>query len=495
MPGLLIDLFAGGGGASVGIERAAGRPVSLAINHDPAAVKMHEANHPHTVHRCESIYNVDPREATQGQPVDLLHASPSCTHFSRARGGTPVSRQERGLGWMILRWAAFTSPTVIICENVPEWVTWGPVRRGRPVKAKSGRYFNQLCTQLRMLGYVVEHRVLNAAEYGAPTTRKRLFLIARRDGLPITWPAPSHGPKTSTPYRTAAECIDWSDLGSSIFERKKPLAPATCRRIAAGIVRYVIEAKRPFLVQTAHGDFATRNGPRANSIDAPLGVIAKSNNHALVTAFLAKHYTGVIGQPVDKPLGTVTAVDHHSLVTGCMVRMNFGQKQWNGLGEPLSTVTAQGNHHAVVAAHLVQTGYGERDGQAPRCLNIEQPLGTVVAGGCKVALVAAFLTTYYSGGGNANAVDQPTPAIVTKARHGLVTVEIDGATYALADIRLRMLRPRELGRAQGFPSNYILTGTQAQQIGRIGNAVCPDVEEALVRANLPAQHAERAVAR
>lgn len=445
MSGLVIDLFAGGGGASVGIERALGRPVSLAINHDPAAVQMHEANHPQTEHRCESIYDVDPRQAVRGMPVDLLHASPSCTHFSRARGGTPVSRQERGLGWMILRWAALVSPMVIICENVPEWVTWGPVRRGRPQKSKSGRYFNQLCDQLRALGYVVEHRVLNAAEYGAPTTRKRLFLVARCDGQAITWPAPSHGPKTSQPYRTAAECIDWTDLGKSIFERKKPLAEATCRRIAAGIVRYVIDAKRPFLVSTAHGDFPSRNGPRSHSIDAPLGVVAKTNNHALVTAFLAKHYTGVVGQTVEKPLGTVTAVDHHSVVA-----CHLAKFQQNGVGKD------------------------------PR-----EPMDTVMAGAPRFALVAAFLTTYYSGGGSANGADQPVPAIVTKARHGLVTVDIDGTTYALSDIRLRMLKPKELGRAQGFPGNYILTGTQAQQIGRIGNAVCPDVEEALVRANLP----------
>ena len=441
--GLIVDLFAGGGGASTGIERAMGRPVSLAINHDPAAVKMHEANHPGTEHRCESIYDVDPRQAVRGMPVDLLHASPSCTHFSRARGGTPVSRQERGLGWMILRWAAMVEPTVIICENVPEWVTWGPVRRGRPLKSQSGRYFRQLCDQLRGLGYVVEHRVLNAAEFGAPTTRKRLFLIARCDGQPIAWPAPSHGPKASKPYHAAAECIDWSDLGNSIFERKKPLAEATCRRIAAGIVRYVIEDARPFIVTCNHG----KEGFRGQSIDEPMRTLTASRDaHGLVTAFLAKHYTGVIGQSVCKPLGTVTAVDHHGLVACYLTKF-----QQNGRGIPL-----------------------------------DRPIDTVMAGAPRFALCAAFLTTYYSGGGNANGVDQPVPAIVTKARHGLVTVDIDGTTYSLGDIRLRMLKPRELARAQGLPSDYVLTGTQAQQIGRIGNAVCPDVEEALVRANMPA---------
>lgn len=478
----MIDLFAGGGGASVGIERALGRPVSLAINHDPAAVQMHEANHPQTEHRCESIYDVDPRQAVRGMPVDLLHASPSCTHFSRARGGTPVSRQERGLGWMILRWAAMVSPTVIICENVPEWVTWGPVRRGRPVKSQSGRYFRQLCDQLRALGYVVEHRVLNAAEYGAPTTRKRLFLIARCDGLPITWPAPSHGPKADKPYRTAAECIDWTDLGKSIFERKKPLAPATCRRIAAGIVRYVIEAKRPFIVTCNHG----KEGFRGQSVDEPLRTVTAARDATgLVTAFLAKHYGGVIGHGVEQPLGTVTAVDHHSLVSAHITTIDQ-QSNANGSSAadaPLSTVTHK-QRHAVVAASLITMR-----GTAPSQMHgegIDQPIRTLSAGGTHHALVAAFLTTYYTGGGSANGVDAPVPAIVTKARHGLVTLDIDGVTYAITDIRLRMLKPRELGRAQGFPADYVLTGTQAQQIGRIGNAVCPDVEEALVLANLPA---------
>jgi DNA (cytosine-5)-methyltransferase 1 len=446
--GLIVDLFAGGGGASSGIEQATGRPPDIAINHDPAAVQMHEANHPGTYHRCESIFNVDPVQATAGQPVALLWASPSCTHFSRARGGTPVSKQLRGLGWMVLKWAGKVRPQVIICENVAEWQTWGPVRKGQPWARRKGASWRLFLASLERLGYQVEYKVLDAANYGAPTHRRRLFLVARCDGMPpVVEPAPTHGPGRVA-YRTAAECIDWSDLGRSIFDRKKPLAAATCRRIAAGIVRYVIQG-RPFLVEIDNQS----NGLRAvRDPAAPLTTITTENRHALVAAFLAKHFTGVIGQPCDRPLGTITAVDHHSLI----------------------------------AATMIQTGYGEREGQSPRCLDIEKPLGAIVAGGAKHALCAAFLTTYYSGGDTANPVNEPVPAIVTKARHGLVTVDIDGTTYALADIRLRMLKPAELARAQGFPAGYILTGTQAEQIGRIGNSVCPPVAAALVRANMPA---------
>lgn len=438
-PGLVIDLFAGGGGASEGIRMATGRAPDVAINHDPAAIQMHAANHPETNHYCESIYDVSPRLVTQGRPVDLIWASPSCTHFSRARGSTPVSKQERGLGWMILRWAAATRARCVIAENVAEWQTWGPVRNGHPVRAKSGRYFLQLVEQLRDLGYAVEWQLVNAADHGAPTARRRLFLVARRDGQPIVWPAASHGPAAVQPHRTAAECIDWSDLGKSIFTRAKPLAAATCRRIAAGLVRFVLAGK-PFLVEIDNRS----NGLRAvRDIYDPLTTITTENRHALVAAFLAKHYTGVIGHPVTQPLGTVTTVDHHSLV----------------------------------AAHLV-TLRNNCTGQS-----VTQPLGTITAGGNHAALCATFLTTYYSGGGTAGPIDAPVPTIVTKARHGLVAVDIAGQSYALADIRLRMLQPRELARAQGFPDTYQLPGTKAAQIGRIGNSVSPYPAAALVRAN------------
>ena len=307
---LIVDLFAGGGGASTGIELAMGRSPNVAINHDPAAVQMHMANHPASEHHCESIYDVEPRMVTRGKPVGILWASPSCTHFSRARGGTPVSKQERGLGWMIPKWAGLTRPRIIICENVPEWVTWGPVRRGRPVKRKAGQYFKLMKSQLTAMGYVVEDRVLNAADYGTPTSRKRLFLIARNDGQSIVWPEPTHGPRAAKSYRAAAECIDWNDLGHSIFERKKPLAAATCRRIAAGIVRHVIQAKEPFIVNL-RGTNAHHLDASASSIHDPLRTIsAGGNHHALCTVFLEKHYSGAIHHGVQAIPASLTAPDH-----------------------------------------------------------------------------------------------------------------------------------------------------------------------------------------
>lgn len=443
---IAIDLFAGGGGASKGIEAATGEPVAVAINHDPHAIQVHADNHPRTIHLCESIHTVDPTATVQHLcrgPLDLLWASPSCTHFSRARGSVPVSKQLRGHGWMIPRWAARTRPRLIIAENVPEWRTWGPVRRGRPSPGRSGDYWRQLLDHLRSLGYQVDDRVLCAADYGAPTTRRRLFLLARRDAAPV-WPEPTHGPGRALPYRTAADCIDWSDLGASIFERRRPLAAATCRRIAAGLVRHVLGG-HPFIVEIDNRS----NGTRAvRSSTDPLTTVTTENRHALVTAFLAKHYSGVVGQAMARPLGTVTAVDHHSLVA-CHLTTLRRHAAGRPAQAPLPTITASGQHHA---------------------------------------LCAAFLTTYYSGGGSANALTAPMPAIVAKARHGLVTVEISGQTYALADIRLRMLKPRELARAMGFPDTYLLRGTTAQQIARIGNAVCPPVAQALVTANRTQEH-------
>lgn len=436
-----IDLFAGGGGASEGIETATGEPVAVAINHDPHAIQVHSDNHPRTIHLCESIHDVDPAATVANLcrgPLDLLWASPSCTHFSRARGSVPVSKQLRGHGWMIPRWAARTDPRLIIAENVPEWRTWGPVRRGRPDANRAGDYWRKLLDHLRRLGYQVDDRVLCAADYGAPTTRRRLFLVARRDGAPV-WPEPTHGPGLALPYRTAADCIDWSDLGTSIFERKRPLADATCRRIAAGIVRYVLGG-RPFIIEIDNRS----NGTRAvRSSSDPLSTVTTENRHALVSAFLAKHYSGVIGQLCDRPLGTVTAVDHHSLVAASltMLRRNAAGRT---VEAPLPTVTAGGQHHA---------------------------------------LCAAFLMQYHGNGSQHSAAGAPMPTITSVAGQGLVTVEVSGRTYALSDIRMRMLKPRELARAMGFPDTYILRGTTAQQIARIGNAVCPPVAEAIVRAN------------
>lgn len=445
-----VDLFAGAGGWSHGWREATGGEPMVAVNHCAHAIHLHELNHPNTRHFREDVRAVKPLRATGGKRVDWLHLSPDCTHFSRAKGGKPLDQGIRGLANVGVDWARETRPRLISLENVSEFQTWGPLDRfGQPIKARAGELFREFVSDFRALGYAVEWRVLCAADYGAPTIRKRLFLVARNDGQPIRWPEPTHGPGRALPWRTAAECIDWSLPCPSIFGRKKPLAPKTCARIAAGLVRYVLNGE-PFLVQTAHGDFSKRNGNRVHSVNAPLGIVTGSNNHALVSAFLAKHYTGVVGSDLRAPLGTVTNIDHHSLV----------------------------------AASLIQSGYGEREGQAPRALDLRKPLGTVVAGASKHALVAAFLTTYYSQGGTANRVDAPMPAVVSKARHGLVTVTIDGAPYVIADIGLRMLQPRELARAQGFPDSYIFEGTKAQQIARIGNSVCPQIPEALVRANI-----------
>lgn len=489
-----VDLFAGAGGWSHGWRDATGHEPLLAVNHCPHAVHLHTLNHPSTEHFLEDVRSVDPRAAVSGRRVDWLHLSPDCTHFSRAKGGKPRDQGIRGLAWVGVDWARATRPRILSLENVAEFQTWGPLdANGHPIKERAGETFGEFVQQLRGLGYDVEWRVLCAADFGAPTIRRRLFLIARRDGQPIRWPEPTHADPSKRdlftaglqPWRTAAECIDWSIPCPSIFGRKRPLAAATCRRIASGIVRFVLQGKpfivetgngervgqaprvrsidepmltvtgtgsqgalvAPTFVETAHGDFAKRPGARTTPPTVPLGVVTGSNNHALVAAFLQQNFTGMVGKTMRVPVPTITARDHHSLV----------------------------------AAHLTALR-----GTSPTHLHgdpVDAPLRTVSAGGQHHALVAAFLTTYYSQGGTANRVDAPMPAIVTKARHGLVTCEIDGTNYVIADIGLRMLEPRELARAQGFPDSYVLEGTKAQQIARIGNSVCPQVAAAIVRAN------------
>lgn len=485
---VIVDLFAGGGGASEGIRRATGVHPIVAINHDPAAIEMHAANHPQTLHLCESVYDVRPADVIRGRPVDLLWASPDCTHFSRAKGGKPRKKEIRGLAWVVVTWAKEVRPRIICLENVPEFVTWGPLdEHDRPDRERAGETFRAWVRALRELGYVVEWRVLVAADFGAPTTRKRLFLVARCDGQPIRWPEPTHGPDRAHPYRTAAECIDWSIPCPSIFERKRPLAEATQRRIAEGIRRYVLETARPFIVPvkswggggngprsigepmrtvttSKRGEYAlvapalveTRNGeragqaPRTRDIQRPLGTVtATGSQGALVAAFLAKHYGGpnghpCYGKPLDGPLGAVTSRDSHGLVAAHLTKF-YGTSTGSGLDEPAPTVTATGQH---------------------------------------LGLVAAFLLKYYGSGGQWQALDEPMHTIVAKARFGLVTVDIDGEEYALADIGMRMLQPREFARAQGFHDDYELTGTKSEQIARIGNSVCPDVAAALVGANL-----------
>jgi DNA (cytosine-5)-methyltransferase 1 len=460
---LVVDLFAGGGGASTGIEQAIGRPVDIAVNHDPEAISLHEVNHPQTRHFISDVFEVDPVAVTSGQPVGGLWLSPDCKHFSKAKGGKPVSKNIRGLAWIAIKWIKALKPThqhprVIWLENVEEFQTWGPLGEDdRPCPLRKGETFNEWVGELRALGYRVEWRELRACDYGAPTIRRRLFLVARRDGLPIVWPEPTHGrpgsPAVMTgklkPWRTAAECIDWSIPCPSIFERKKPLADATCRRIAAGIMRYVVNAAEPFIVPIGYGE---REGqqPRTASIRQPLATAVGSNKHALVTAFLAKHYTGVVGSSLTDPMGTVTSVDHHSLVTSHLVKLR-GDNVGGPVTEPLHTISAQGTHH------------GE---------------------------VRAFLVKCYSEGGQDQSLADPMHTIPTKDRMGLVTVTIAGEEWVIVDIGLRMLTPKELYPAQGFPANYRFetgaTGerfTKTAQVRMCGNSVCPPLAQALVQAN------------
>lgn len=436
LPILSVDLFAGGGGASHGIRQATGHSPVLAVNHDEAAIAMHAANHPETEHACESIERVDPSRTHRligGRTVDLVWGSPDCVHHSRAKGGKPRDRGRRALAWHVGVWVRTLRPRVLLLENVPEFKDWGPLdENNQPIEERKGEDFNQFIASLRMLGYRVEYRNLVAADYGAPTSRERLFLIARRDADPV-WPEPTHGSGRLLPWRTAAECIDWSIPVRSIFERKKPLAEATLRRIAAGVVKYILRSPRPFIMTNTTG-----NPPR--SIDEPLKTITSTGNQALVTAFLAKHFTGAIGSSLDRPMGTVTAIDHHSLVAASLITSRAGidptDDQQNAMG------------HA--------------------------------------RLIAPFVTKYYKTG-IGQRIDVPLGTIVTKDRFGLVTVTIEGESYILTDIGMRMLTPRELARAQGFPDDYLLTGTKTSQIERIGNSVCPPVVRALVEAQFGAR--------
>jgi len=501
---LIIDNFAGGGGTSTGLEAAFGRPVDIAINHDPEALAMHAANHPHTRHLCESVWDVDPREIKG--PVGLVWLSPDCKHFSKAKGGKPVEKRIRGLAWVALRWAAVKRPRVIMLENVEEFVTWGPLVEQpdgtmRPCPRRKGREFAAFINALRRQGYSVDWRELRACDYGAPTIRKRFFLVARRDGLPIRWPEPTHGHPHSRevlaghrkPWRTAAECIDWTLPCPSIFGRKRPLADATLRRIAKGVMRYVVETAEPFivplthhgadrgygmaepfrtitaahrgelalvsptLIQTGYGERVGQS-PRVPGLDKPLGtIVAGGAKHALIAAFMAKHYGGVVGHELHgEPLHTVTSSDHNALVASHLVKLRN-----NGVGsdhrEPLHTITGGGEHFGEVRAFLVKYYGSDQD---PR---LEEPLHTVT----------------------------------TKDRFGLVTVA--GEQYQIADIGMRMLAPRELFRAQGFPEHYIigddpaqgLSLTKSAQVRMCGNSVCPPVAQALVTANFEHEKAWR----
>lgn len=565
---LIVDQFAGGGGASLGIEIALGRSPDIAINHDPEAIALHSANHPSTLHHCEDVFKVDPVTVCGVRPVGLMWLSPDCKHFSKAKGGKPVEKKIRGLAWLAVKWGATVKPRVIILENVEEFQDWGPLTvDNKPCPKRKGLTFQRWKRELQKCGYVVEHRELRACDYGAPTIRKRLFLIARRDGLPIVWPEPTHG-KGLKPYRSAAECIDWSLPCPSIFERVKPLADNTLKRIAAGVVRYVINSPKPFIVQY-HAP--KREGDHRNrSIDEPLNTQSTENRFGLVAASVTRigqtGGNGAYAYPADAPITTITSKAEHLVVGAHLV--GAGGPTYSGkpasAAAPFGALTTE-NHRAVVAPVLVQTGYGERDGQAPRALDIEKPLGTVVGGGQKHALVAAFMAQHNTGMvGHTMAepvstivgkgctqalasshllklrgtckdgqpVDDPMPTltaggwhvgevraflqkyygtpqdpnlreplhtVTTKDRFSLVMV--DGEPHYIADIGMRMLQPRELYRAQGFPDDYRIDVTfggsaltKSAQVRMCGNSVCPPVAAAVIAANFSHEQALREVA-
>nr|WP_243646788.1 DNA (cytosine-5-)-methyltransferase [Melghiribacillus thermohalophilus] len=457
---IIVDNFAGGGGASKGIEQATGLNVDIAINHDPEAIAMHKANHPDTEHYCESVWDIDPREVVQGRKVALCWFSPDCKHFSKAKGGKPVDKNIRGLAWVAVKWAATVKPRVIILENVEEFKTWGPLKDGRPDPEKKGKTFRAFVNALKRHGYKVDWKELRACDYGAPTIRKRLFLVARCDGKPIVWPKPTHGdPKSKEvkqgklkPWRTAAEIIDWSIPCPSIFERKRPLAENTMKRIARGIKKFVINNPKPFIVRIGHTGFG---GDRLQyKLDKPLTTITTKAEHCLITPFLSTYYTEtskkeVRGQTLKEPLHTVSTANRFSLVTASFISQHYKCSTGHKVDEPLRSITTVN----------------------------------------KAQLVSAFLMKYY-GTDDGQTLNEPLHTVTTKDRFGLVTLK--GKPYQIVDIGMRMLQPHELFAAQGFPDDYIIDEDykgnklpKSAQVAKCGNSVPPPFAESLVRANLP----------
>ena len=675
---LIIDSFAGGGGASTAIEQALGVSPDVAINHNPEALALHAANHPDTEHLITSIYAVDPRDVVKkGQRVGLAWFSPDCKHFSKAKGGKPLNKNIRDLAWVVVHWAELVRPEVIALENVEEFTTWAPLRQrqgadGQPVYNKDGtpymepdperkgETFLTWVRRLRRMGYKVEWRILRACDFGAPTIRKRLFLVARCDGRPIVWPKPTHGDPASAevkegrlkPWRTAAECIDWSVPCPSIFDTAeeikdkhglraiRPLAENTEARIARGMKRYVLDAARPFVVNLTHGarlenadeplrtitganrgekafiaPSITRFNGGATGQDmrdplatvtansfirkpggaAPLGLVSPSllslkgnarrdsaattphptvlaggGHSALIAPSLMRHFGASVGQSIRAPSGTIVASGggKTALVAPILTYAQHGGANRDPL-DPIHTLTASTkDNNSLLAATMVQVGYGERDGQAPRALNPGAPLGTVVAGGVKHAGVAAFLAQHnsqrqgvhpgraidapistltatgshqnliapwfvkYYGTGDGSRTDEPCHTVTVKDRFAhmqaelaptfgpehedrarqvaeflrrhdawdggeFVTLEIDGETFVIVDIGMRMLTPRELFTAQGFPPDYVIEGTWTEQDGEwiwhpfpknvqiscCGNSVSPHPARALLEAN------------
>ena len=572
-----MDNFAGGGGASTGIEMATGISVDIAINHDPEAIRMHKANHPSTKHYCENVWAVDPVEACNGHPIALAWFSPDCKHFSKAKGGKPKDKNIRGLAWVACRWAGLVRPRVIMLENVEEFKTWGPLnRRHHPIKSKQGKTFERFIQQLTDLGYEVQFKELIAADYGAPTMRKRFFMIARCDGKPIVWPEPTHGPADSEavkvgllkPYVGAYTQIDFSRPCPSIFDTSeeikekygiravRPLAKKTMDRIARGLKKFVLDNPEPFIIQCNHGGERRPNDirepmptitgkhgygivepymvqigqtgfskDRSKDVREPLTTIVSKNEHCLIEPKLAPYMgtnitnhpggncknpihtittgnqqclisptliqyhsetskNGVRGQTIEEPIMTVDGSNRYGLVTSFLHKYYDGG--YKGAGEsmenPLPTVTSW-DHNSICAATLVQMN-NHCDGR-----DITEPIPTITAGDGHFGEVRAFLIKYY-GEGTGQDIKEPLDTITSRDRFGLVT--INGVDYQIVDIGLRMLEPRELYGCQGFPDDYIIdhdytgkTYPRSEQVRRCGNAVCPPIPAALVRANLP----------
>lgn len=547
---LIVDNFAGGGGASTGIELALGRSPDVAINHDPEALAMHRANHPWTRHYATDVFDIDPRVVVRNRLVGLAWFSPDCTHHSKARGGKPIresGKKSRSLAWVVVRWARHVRPEVIILENVEEFQQWGPLKDGKPCPARKGKTFKLWVRSLERLGYQVEWRELRACDYGAPTIRKRLFVIARCDGQPIVWPSPTHGKPGSPeviagerlPWRTAAEIIDWSLPCPSIFLTpeearaigcKRPLQPNTLKRIARGLKRYVLDHPNPFIVHCNHGGdefrgqgidrpiatvtasrdamglvtpiISSYNGStstgdsRCQRPDEPLPTQSTENRFGVVAPYAVPRYTERDGQQprchgVDQPAATITpTANGASLVAAFMAQHNAGDHNQNTTGRPatapLSTITTRGTQQQIVAAsflsHQRTSNVAGGDGQ------LDKPVNTLTAGGTHVAQVMAFLQKYYGTGGQDADIRDPMHTLTAKARMGLVTVH--GVDFEIVDIGMRMLSPRELYRAQGFPDSYRIDIehlgkrlTKQSQVRMCGNSVCLPLAEALVRAN------------
>jgi len=500
MAGLIIDNFAGGGGASTGIELALGRRVDVAINHDIDAIALHEVNHPHTQHYHEDVWSIDPVKVCNGKQVDLAWFSPDCTHFSKAKGGKPVSKKIRGLAWVSLRWASLVRPRVIILENVEEFKTWGPIRRGRPIKSRKGETFKKFIRQLEDLDYQVEFRELIAADYGAPTKRKRFFMIARSDGKPIKWPAPMYAPREKAKalnlpaYHDASSIIDWKLPGTSIFNRPRPLSEATMRRIARGLQKFVFDEARPYLVQIGQTGFTsdrsssinqplktivTKNEfcllnpfmvpigygeaknqlPRVHGIDKPLPTIVSSNKHFLVTPYFAHKNTGHVGSSIDKPIGTITCTNKHCLMTPYLIDYHFKNKEM-AVKDPYPTITTVRGHY-MVAPYIMVNNTGHPGTSA------KDPLATITTGGHHFATTAFISKTFggfYTGAGSP--LKEPLPTVTAVDHNSLIQTKF-GCSDNTRDVKAFLMKYYGTGENVDSVNKPLATVTSKNRFGLV----------------------------